>query len=115
MLPVITNKSQSDVIYHFMGIYLVGFLSSLAAAIAYFLYIRFSQQHPSFQHFSFVCICGADENPVNGPKVSKSAGPTRFAKVYVRKHKKREAPEGSLEEGNGVTNSADLAERERGE
>ena len=42
-----------------MGIYLVGFLSSLAAAIAYFLYIKFSNQPPSLQHFSFVCICGA--------------------------------------------------------
>lgn len=42
-----------------MGIYLVGFLSSLAAAIAYFLYIKFSKHPPSLQHFSFVCICGA--------------------------------------------------------
>ncbi|KAL5055826.1 hypothetical protein RYX36_036508 [Vicia faba] len=58
-LPVINSKTQYDTIYHFMGIYLVGFLSSLAAAIAYFLYIKFSKHPPSLQHFSFVCICGA--------------------------------------------------------
>ncbi|KEH30270.1 AMP-binding enzyme [Medicago truncatula] len=58
-LPAINSETQYDTIYHFMGIYLVGFLSSLAAAIAYFLYINFSNQPPSLQHFSFVCICGA--------------------------------------------------------
>ncbi|KAK7312416.1 hypothetical protein VNO77_36258 [Canavalia gladiata] len=58
-LPVITSKTQHDIIYHFMGIYLVGFLSSLSAAIAYSLYIMFSEQPSSLQHFSFVCICGA--------------------------------------------------------
>jgi len=42
-----------------MGIYLVGFLSSLAAVIAYLLYIWFSKQPPSPQHFTFVCIYGA--------------------------------------------------------
>ncbi|KAJ1399879.1 Trimeric LpxA-like superfamily [Sesbania bispinosa] len=57
-LHVTTSKTQYD-IYHFMGIYLVGFLSSLAGAIAYFLYIRFSKQPLSLQQFSFVCICGA--------------------------------------------------------
>ncbi|XP_057452599.1 uncharacterized protein LOC130744429 [Lotus japonicus] len=57
-LPVTTSKTQSDAMYHFLGIYLVGFLSSLAAAIAYFLYIRFFQKPASFQQFSFVCICG---------------------------------------------------------
>ncbi|KAG4385254.1 hypothetical protein GLYMA_12G054833v4 [Glycine max] len=56
---LITSKTQYDIIYHFMGIYLVGFLSSLAAVIAYFLYIWFSKQPPSPQHFTFVCICGA--------------------------------------------------------
>ncbi|OIW08663.1 hypothetical protein TanjilG_03339 [Lupinus angustifolius] len=54
------NKNvELPIVYYFMGIYLVGFLSSLASAIAYFLYIIFSQQSPLFQHFSFVCICGA--------------------------------------------------------
>ncbi|KAL2328831.1 hypothetical protein Fmac_022258 [Flemingia macrophylla] len=58
-LPVISSKTQHDIIYHFIGIYLVGFLCSLAAVVAYLLYIRFSKQPLSPQHFSFVCICGA--------------------------------------------------------
>ena len=45
--------------YHFLGIYLTGFLSSLASAIAYILYIRLFQIPASFQHFSFLCVCGA--------------------------------------------------------
>nr|KYP58460.1 Putative fatty-acid--CoA ligase fadD25 [Cajanus cajan] len=59
VLLVTTGKSQSSAIYHFLGIYLTGFLSSLAAAIAYIMYIRFFQIPASFQHYSFVCICGA--------------------------------------------------------
>lgn len=59
VLPVDTSKTQSDVIYHFIGIYFVGFLNSFAAAIVYFLYIRFFQKPPSFQHFSFICLSGA--------------------------------------------------------
>ncbi|KAJ1377059.1 Trimeric LpxA-like superfamily [Sesbania bispinosa] len=58
-LLVTTSKTHSNAMYHFLGIYLVGFLSSLAAAIAYFLYIKFLQKPASFQHFSFVCLCGA--------------------------------------------------------
>ncbi|XP_058073505.1 uncharacterized protein LOC131222454 [Magnolia sinica] len=45
--------------YHFMGIYAVGFLSSLSAAILYFLYIHLSHNSPSLQHFAFLCIAGA--------------------------------------------------------
>ncbi|CAK7339270.1 unnamed protein product [Dovyalis caffra] len=45
--------------YHFMGIYMVGFLSTLSAAIVYFLYIWLSQKPASLQHFSFLCISGA--------------------------------------------------------
>ncbi|RDX95598.1 fadD28, partial [Mucuna pruriens] len=59
VLLVTTSKTQSNGMYHFLGIYLTGFLSSLAAAIAYIIYIRFFQIPASFQHFSFVCICGA--------------------------------------------------------
>ncbi|KAK7402222.1 hypothetical protein VNO78_14311 [Psophocarpus tetragonolobus] len=58
-LLVTTSKTQSNAVYHFLGIYLTGFLSSLAAAIAYILYIRFFQIPASFQQFSFSCICGA--------------------------------------------------------
>ncbi|KAF7805380.1 Long-chain-fatty-acid--AMP ligase FadD28 [Senna tora] len=59
VLPVETNKAQYDIIYQFMGIYLVGFLNSLAAATVYFLYIWFFQKAPSLQHLSFVCLSGA--------------------------------------------------------
>lgn len=45
--------------YHFMGIYMVGLLSTLSAAIFYFLYIWLSQKPASIQHFSFLCISGA--------------------------------------------------------
>ncbi|XP_012570515.1 uncharacterized protein [Cicer arietinum] len=59
VLLVTTSKTESNAIYHFLGIYLVGFLSSLAAAITYFMYTWFFQKPSSFQSFSFVCICGA--------------------------------------------------------
>ncbi|KAK7325060.1 hypothetical protein VNO77_29113 [Canavalia gladiata] len=59
VLLVTTTKTQSAAMYHFLGIYLIGFLSSLAAVIVYFLYIWFFQKPPSFQHFSFVSISGA--------------------------------------------------------
>lgn len=44
---------------HFLGIYLVGFVSSLVVAITYFMYTWFFQKPVSFQIFSFACICGA--------------------------------------------------------
>ncbi|KAL9322940.1 hypothetical protein ACSQ67_010993 [Phaseolus vulgaris] len=59
VLLVTTSKTQSNAMYHFLGIYLTGFLSSLAAAIAYILYTWFFRIPASFQHFSFLCICGA--------------------------------------------------------
>ena len=42
-----------------MGIYAVGFLSSLSAAVLFFLYIRLSHKPPSPPHFSLFCIFGA--------------------------------------------------------
>ncbi|KAK1588428.1 hypothetical protein Q3G72_023158 [Acer saccharum] len=53
------HKNQNEAIYHFMGIYMVSFLSTLAAAIIYFLYIWLFEKTASLQHFAFVCICGA--------------------------------------------------------
>ncbi|KAJ9139715.1 hypothetical protein P3X46_030424 [Hevea brasiliensis] len=53
------NPSMSDSIYHLMGIYMVGFLSTLSAAIIYLLFIWLSQKSASLQQFSFLCICGA--------------------------------------------------------
>ncbi|XP_057748625.1 uncharacterized protein LOC130967675 [Arachis stenosperma] len=55
----VDKNAEVPSFYHFIGIYLVSFLSSLAAAITYFMYIWFSKKSPSFLHFSFVCICGA--------------------------------------------------------
>ncbi|XP_057472971.1 uncharacterized protein LOC130761485 [Actinidia eriantha] len=43
------RDTQAEAVYHFMGIYAVGFLSSLSAAILYFLYIWLSQKPPSPQ------------------------------------------------------------------
>ncbi|AES67729.2 AMP-binding enzyme [Medicago truncatula] len=59
VLLVTMTKTESDAIYHFLGIYLVAFVSSLAAAITYFMYTWFFQKPASIQSFSFVCICGA--------------------------------------------------------
>ncbi|KAJ4845220.1 hypothetical protein Tsubulata_012395 [Turnera subulata] len=50
---------QNYAIYHLMGIYVVGFLSTISAAIAYSIYVRLSQKSASLQHFSFICIAGA--------------------------------------------------------
>ncbi|GFZ12991.1 hypothetical protein Acr_23g0013760 [Actinidia rufa] len=53
------RDTQAEVVYHFMGIYAVVFLSSLSAAILYFLYIWLSQKPPSPQPFALFCIFGA--------------------------------------------------------
>ncbi|KAD5961681.1 hypothetical protein E3N88_13154 [Mikania micrantha] len=53
------NGAQTKAIYHLLGIYVVGFLSSLSCAIAYFLYISLYQESPSLEHFSFLCVAGA--------------------------------------------------------
>ncbi|KAE8731628.1 Cell differentiation, Rcd1-like protein isoform 1 [Hibiscus syriacus] len=54
MSYAIPDKTMSQ----FMGIYLVGFLSSFSGAIVYYLYIWLSEKS-SLQHFAFVCIAGA--------------------------------------------------------
>ncbi|XVF19219.1 hypothetical protein REPUB_Repub11eG0090900 [Reevesia pubescens] len=56
---MVSNATLSMTMSHFMGIYLVGFLSSFSAAILYFLYIWLSKNPPSLQHFAFLCISGA--------------------------------------------------------
>ncbi|XP_076942402.1 uncharacterized protein LOC143612262 [Bidens hawaiensis] len=53
------NSTQTEAIHHLMGIYVVGLLSSLSSAIAYFIYISLYQQSPSLKHFSFLCVAGA--------------------------------------------------------
>ncbi|OWM69222.1 uncharacterized protein LOC116212053 isoform X2 [Punica granatum] len=56
---VIPANPQDEAVYHFIGIYSIGFLSSLSAAIVYFLYIWVFQQLPSLQHLTFICISGS--------------------------------------------------------
>lgn len=42
-----------------MGIYIVSFISTLAAAVVYFFYLWLSQKPASVQQFAFLCISGA--------------------------------------------------------
>lgn len=56
---MLSNSTPNKTMSQFMGIYLVGFLSSLSAAILYFLYIWLSEKPHSLQHFAFACISGA--------------------------------------------------------
>nr|XP_048324739.1 uncharacterized protein LOC125421057 [Ziziphus jujuba var. spinosa] len=58
-LPDVTYNRQNEVVFQFMGIYLVGFLSSLSAAILYLIYIWLSKQPLSLPQFAFTCIFGA--------------------------------------------------------
>ncbi|EEF48850.1 conserved hypothetical protein [Ricinus communis] len=53
------DMSQNGAIYHFMGIYMVGLLSTVSAAIIYLFFIWLSQRPASLQYFSFLCISGA--------------------------------------------------------
>ncbi|KAF9597218.1 hypothetical protein IFM89_016359 [Coptis chinensis] len=55
----VETQEKPEALYHFLGIYLVGFLSSLSAAILYFLYLYFSKNSVSLQHFEFLCVVGA--------------------------------------------------------
>ncbi|CAI9290165.1 unnamed protein product [Lactuca saligna] len=45
--------------YHIIGIYMVGFVSSLSAAICYIIYLWVLQKPQSLQHFSFLCLCAS--------------------------------------------------------
>lgn len=50
---------QNDAVYHFMGIFLVGFLGSLSAAILYLVYVWLFKQPLILPQFAFVCVFGA--------------------------------------------------------
>ncbi|GFZ20652.1 hypothetical protein Acr_28g0013570 [Actinidia rufa] len=52
-------RGNNEAAYHFFGIYMVGFLSTLSAAIVYFIYLWALQQPCSLQNFGFFCISGA--------------------------------------------------------
>ncbi|XVF69705.1 hypothetical protein PTKIN_Ptkin11bG0103600 [Pterospermum kingtungense] len=56
---MLSNATPYKTMFDFIGIYLVGFLSSFSAATLYFLYIWFSRNPPSLQHFTFLCMSGA--------------------------------------------------------
>ncbi|KAF3655908.1 hypothetical protein T459_01515 [Capsicum annuum] len=57
----ITKGSQGnhEHISQLLSIYMVGFLSSLSAAVVYFIYLSLWQSSPSLKHFSFFCLAGA--------------------------------------------------------
>ncbi|GAA0160207.1 hypothetical protein LIER_16812 [Lithospermum erythrorhizon] len=53
------HKDPNQAINHLCGIYMVGFLSTLSAALCYGLYIWLTRNYLSVEHFSFLCIAGA--------------------------------------------------------
>ncbi|KAF6158732.1 hypothetical protein GIB67_040246 [Kingdonia uniflora] len=60
-LSELTDESQEkfEIVYHLLGIYMVGLISSLSAAILYFIHINLTQNPHSPQHFAFLCVAGA--------------------------------------------------------
>ncbi|KAI3449916.1 hypothetical protein Pfo_006581 [Paulownia fortunei] len=57
-LPKDSNDTH-QAINHLMGVYRVGFISSLSAAIFYCIYILLGRRIPNIEHFMFLCISGA--------------------------------------------------------
>ncbi|KAI3898075.1 hypothetical protein MKX03_002146 [Papaver bracteatum] len=53
------TSKELEFLYHLAGIYMVGFISSLSAAILYYFHLKVSQNPASLQHFTFLCIGGA--------------------------------------------------------
>ncbi|PWA70893.1 Acyl carrier protein-like protein [Artemisia annua] len=49
--------TRDEPLYHILGIYSVGFLSCLSAAIGYTIYMWLLQKPHSLQYFSFLCLC----------------------------------------------------------
>ncbi|KAK6138364.1 hypothetical protein DH2020_027893 [Rehmannia glutinosa] len=57
---VISKNSENYApIFHLLGIYAIGCLGSLSAALSYFLYLWILQKPPTMQHFTFICVSGA--------------------------------------------------------
>ncbi|KAG6400961.1 hypothetical protein SASPL_137806 [Salvia splendens] len=50
---------ESSHVHHLMGVYMVGLVSSLCAAIVYCIYVFLCQQTPNMEHLMFMCISGA--------------------------------------------------------
>ncbi|KAM1756342.1 hypothetical protein ACFX11_005724 [Malus domestica] len=59
MPPNVTKETQDGVLYQFIGIYIVGLLSTLSASIVYLVYIWLSQKPLSPREFAFACLFGA--------------------------------------------------------
>lgn len=55
----VSPGSLKETIQQFMGIYMVGLVSSLSAAAVFLLYMRLSQKVPSLEQLAFLCISGA--------------------------------------------------------
>ncbi|CAH1452660.1 unnamed protein product [Lactuca virosa] len=53
------QEVKHEPFYHIFGIYMVGVVSSLSAAICYIIYLWVSQKPQSLQHFSFLCLCAS--------------------------------------------------------
>ncbi|XP_051120905.1 uncharacterized protein LOC127244416, partial [Andrographis paniculata] len=53
------NHANYAPIVQFFGIYAVGFLGSLSAAISYFVYLWILQKPLNIEHFAFICVAGA--------------------------------------------------------
>lgn len=58
-LSKVIGDTQYQAIHHLMGVYLVGFISSLSAAIFYCIYLLLTQKSPTIEHFNFLCVFGA--------------------------------------------------------
>ncbi|XP_062017094.1 uncharacterized protein LOC133733480 [Rosa rugosa] len=53
------TSTETEAIYQFLGIYLVGFLGTLSASIVYLAYMWLSQKPPSVEKYAFFCLFGA--------------------------------------------------------
>ncbi|KAI3869382.1 hypothetical protein MKW92_034984 [Papaver armeniacum] len=53
------TSKELGFLYHLAGIYMVGFISSLSAAILYYFHLEVCQTPATLQHLTFLCIGGA--------------------------------------------------------
>nr|XP_011461912.1 PREDICTED: uncharacterized protein LOC105350727 [Fragaria vesca subsp. vesca] len=53
------TSTETEVIYQFFGIYLVGFLGTVSASIVYLAYSWMSQKPLSVEEYAFFCLFGA--------------------------------------------------------
>ncbi|KAK9941290.1 hypothetical protein M0R45_017901 [Rubus argutus] len=53
------TSTETEAIYQFLGIYLVGLLGTVSASIVYLAYIWLSQKPHSLEQYAFFCLFGA--------------------------------------------------------